>query len=194
MGESTPHNPTPHPGWGIPRCMDGGGPVDAVVTSPYVLAAFIPRSPAFPRTHLGPLLQTAIKIKRLRVRSSHIVESKADIELRSNREEKNFDQKSSKRVFYSGWLICRALGIDACGICSLVLFAWVPWAPRPPTHIDRVSRTWRALSCSNTRPMVRAQPFWRLAARTRRPTRPKQAPNGLRGGFPLATMAPCWPN
>ena len=100
------HTTTPHPGWGIPRGMDGGGPVNTAVTSPCpLLDNFIPRSPAFPRTHLGPLLQTAIKIKRLRVRSSHIVESKADIELRSNREEKKIDQKSSKRGFYSGWLI-----------------------------------------------------------------------------------------
>lgn len=42
----------------------------------------------------------------LEATSRNLVQSKADIELRSNREEKKFDQKSSKRVFYSGLLTC----------------------------------------------------------------------------------------
>ena len=48
------HRTTPPPGWGIPRGMTGGGPVDTAVTSPCpLLASFIPRSPGFPRTHMG---------------------------------------------------------------------------------------------------------------------------------------------
>ena len=60
--------------------------VDTAVTSPCpLLADLIPKAPVFPNTHLGPLLQRTIKIKRLRVRSSHIVNLKADVELREVR-------------------------------------------------------------------------------------------------------------
>ena len=77
------HRTTPPPGWVIPRGMTGGGPVDTAVTSPCpLLPSFLPRSPGFPRTHMGPLLETAIKIKRLGVGSSHIVNLKADVKLR----------------------------------------------------------------------------------------------------------------
>ena len=58
------HTTTPHPGWGIPRGMNGGGPVDTAVTSPCpLLAAFIPRSPGFPRTHLGAVTSNGYKNK-----------------------------------------------------------------------------------------------------------------------------------
>ena len=67
----------------IPRSMTGGGPVDTAVTSPCPLhKRFIPRALFVQGPTWGPLLKTAIKIKRLGVRSSHIVNLKADVELR----------------------------------------------------------------------------------------------------------------
>ena len=58
------HRTTPPPGWGIPRGMTGGGPVDTAVTSPCpLLTGFIPRSPAFPRTHLGAVTSNGYKNK-----------------------------------------------------------------------------------------------------------------------------------
>ena len=77
------HRTTPPPGWGIPRGMTGGGPVDTAVTPPCPLHnQFIHRAPFFQGPTWGPLLKTAIKIKRLGVRSSHIVNLKADVKLR----------------------------------------------------------------------------------------------------------------
>ena len=67
----------------VPRGMTGGGPVDMAVTSPCpLLAAFIPKAPVFPRTHLGAVTSNGYKIKWVGVRSSHIVNLKADVKLR----------------------------------------------------------------------------------------------------------------
>ena len=77
------HRTTPPPGWGIPRGMTGGGPVDTAVTSPCpLLASFFPGPLVFQGPTWGPLLETAMKMKRLGVRSSHIVNLKADVKLR----------------------------------------------------------------------------------------------------------------
>ena len=47
----------------------------------------------------------------LEATSRNLVQSKADIELRSNREEKNFDHKCSKRVFFWVADICRVAAV-----------------------------------------------------------------------------------
>ena len=111
-----PDTKGPPPGWGIPRGMDGGGPLDTAVTSPFpLLTGFIPKALVFQGPTWGPLLQTAIKIKRLRVISSHIVQSKADIELRLNCEGENIDQKNSPVVFFWVADFSRAASNSACG-------------------------------------------------------------------------------
>ena len=58
------HRTTPPPGWGIPRGMTGGGPVDTAVTSPCpLLTGFIPKAPGFPRTHMGAVTSNGYKNK-----------------------------------------------------------------------------------------------------------------------------------
>ena len=75
--------------------------MDTVVTSPFPLpAAFIPRHPAFPMTHLGAVTSNGYKIKRLGVRSSHIVNLIADVELRSVANKSISTQKAQSVFFW----------------------------------------------------------------------------------------------
>ena len=75
--------PPSSPGRLVPRSMTGGSPVDTAVTSPCPLHnVFITRALVCPRTHMGDVTSNGYIKRRLRVRSSHIVNLKADIELR----------------------------------------------------------------------------------------------------------------